>query len=119
MGFCRRSALRASMIAATLGLGLVTAPASVCLAQTADSPDQVMIQQFAVQDATLQSAINMLRIQTGVDIVLMPSDKPYGLVNATLTNKPLDTVLKLMAQSAGAAVRLEAGVYTIGPKDEI
>jgi general secretion pathway protein D len=118
MGLGRRSASRVGLLAA-LGLGLVISTGLRSAADDVDSPGQIMIQQFAVQDATLQSAINFLRLQTGIDIILLPSEKPYGLVNATLSNKPLDVVLKHMVASAGAAVKYEAGVYTIGPKEEI
>ncbi len=75
-----------------------------------------IVKQIDLTDANLQSAINLLRLQTGIDIVIEASDHPYGRVTLSLTNMPIDQVLKLMCDAAGASFKKEGDVYLIGPK---
>jgi general secretion pathway protein D len=116
MGFRKRSAgLTAGALALTMGLGLLAASPSVCRAQEA-SVGQRTVQHIDLVAADLIQAIQLLKQQTGAEIVLLHSDKPYAPVTLTLHDKSLDVVLKHMARNAGASVTIEDGIYVIGPK---
>ncbi len=82
-------------------------------ATTTNSQSRVRID---LVNADLRQAISLLRQQTGADFVIESSDKPYGKVTLSLDNQPLDEVLKLMCESAGASLKVENGIYFIGPK---
>jgi general secretion pathway protein D len=78
----------------------------------------MVVQRVDLVDADLQAAVRMLMAQTGVEIVIEASDKPYGRINLMLEKRPLDTVLQMICRAAGASVRTEGGVYVIGAKDK-
>jgi general secretion pathway protein D len=116
MGFSSRSAgLTAGALALTMGLGMLTVAPSVCHAQEA-SIGQRIVQHIDLVEADLTRAVKMLQAQTGAEIVILSSDKPYAPVTLMLQNKSLDVVLKQMARVAGASVELDGGIYVIGPK---
>lgn len=108
-------------VAVTLGIGLLAANPLRCAAQDGSNAPligQTTIPQVNIVDADLRSAVNILKTTYGIDVVLEnPGDKPYGLVNVSLSNRPVDFVLRRIASSAGAFVRFEDGVYVIGPED--
>src|SRR5262249_50644674 len=99
-----------------MGIGLMCSSARVCLAQN-DKPGDIIVQRVDIVDADLQQAIALLKVQTGVEIIIESSEKPYGRVTMTLTNRPLEYVLNKMCSGAGASCRVENGVYIVGPKD--
>lgn len=77
---------------------------------------QTVIPVVNISDADLNAVANALRQQYGVDVVVMPAGKrPYNLVNLSLCNKTADFALRMVARSAGARIRLENSIYTIGP----
>ena len=115
MGLRSRSAGLVGALAATYALVIVGFGSSVAYAQE-PSAGQMIVQRVDLVDADLQAAVRMLMAQTGVEIVIEASDKPYGRVNLMLEKKPLDTVLQMICRAAGASVRTEGGVYVIGPK---
>jgi general secretion pathway protein D len=117
MGFCSRSAgLTVGAVAVTMGLGIIAATPSVSYAQD-NTVGQKIVPTINITNADLNSVVTMLKQQFSIDIVTEPGTAPYGLVNVSLTDKPIETVLKYVAMSAGAALRFEDGIYTIGPKD--
>jgi type II secretory pathway component GspD/PulD (secretin) len=113
----RSSGLMMGILTVAVVLGLLAGPAALCRAQDAN-PGQTIVSRVDLADADLQQAVNLLMAQTGVNIVIEASDKPYRRVNATLTNLPLDKVLRYICRSAGASLRMEDGIYVIGPKEE-
>jgi len=119
MSFRSRSlGVAAGTVALSLGLGLLAGPSTCAAQDTAREPlvGQSIVPQVNIVDADLRSAVNILRTTYGIDVVLeQPADKPYGLVNVSLANKPVDFVLRRIAKSAGASIRFEDGVYIIGP----
>ncbi len=115
MGLRSRSASSVWALAATYALVIVGFGSSAARAQESNA-GHMIVQRVDLVDADLQAAIRMLMAQTGVEIVIEASDKPYGRVNLMLEKKPLDTVLQMICRAAGASVRTEGGVYVIGPK---
>src|SRR5579862_7789420 len=116
----RFASLMIGALAITVEAGLMTGLAGICHAQAQDTdPGQKIVKEVHLSNADLQAAISLVQKDTGVEIVIEPSDKPYGPVNLSLDNRTLDFVLKAMAKSAGASVRYESGVYIIGPKDAV
>ena len=114
MGFGRRST---GLLSLSLVAGLVlSGPVRMAAAQEASMAAPVMVNRVDLVDADLQAAVRMLMAQTGVEIVIESSDKPYGRVNLTLEKKSLSSVLNMICLAAGASVRQEGGVYVIGPK---
>lgn len=76
-----------------------------------------LIPNVSISDADLKTSINRLKAQMGIEIVLEePAGKSYGIVNVTLTNRSFDYVLNKVAASAGAVLRVENGIYVVGPK---
>lgn len=117
MRYCGHSAsLMVAALTLALGFGTLCAAPSAARAQEQASTDLIVNRVYLV-DADLQAAIRMLTQQTGAEIVIESSDKPYGRVNLTLDRKPLDTVLSLICRAAGASLRHENGVYVVGPRD--
>lgn len=117
----RSASLAVGTAALTLSIGLLAGlPVSGFAQEASTAAGQTLIPQVSIADADLRSAITMLKAQTGIDIVLeQPGDTAYGLVNVTLTNRSLDFVLRRIAGSAGADVRVEDGVYVVGPKGAV
>lgn len=115
MGHRSRSASWRWALAATLALAIGLSQSGPALAQeTANG--QMIVQRVDLVDADLQAAVRMLMAQTGAEIVIEASDRPYGRVNLTLEKKPLETVLQMICRAAGASLRNEGGIYIIGPK---
>src|SRR2546423_8989141 len=116
MGYRGRSAgLITGIMAVTTGLALLGLPSRACRAQ--DNPGQTIVSRVDLVEADLQQAIQLLKAQTGIEIMIASSEKPYGRITMTITNRPLDFVLNQMCRLAGAAVRVEKGVYVVGPKE--
>src|ERR1043166_6788900 len=103
MGYRGRSAgLATGFFVVAMGIGLICSSSRPCVAQN-DKPGDIIVQRVDIVDADLQQAIALLKVQTGVEIIIESSDKPYGRVTMTLTNKPLDFVLTKMCTGAGAS----------------
>lgn len=115
MGFRSWSASGKWLLAATLALAVFIRGGAVAQAQEAPA-GQLIVQRVDLVDADLQAAVRMLMAQTGAEIVIEASDKPYGRVNLMLEKKPLETVLQMICRAAGASLRVDGGVYIIGPR---
>ena len=114
MSLINRLSRVATLTAAVSCCGLLTAAAANAQAETGSVP---VVKKLQLVGADLQTAINMLMQQTGESIIFEPSDKPYGPVTLTLTDKPLDKAIEYIARNAGAqASRLADGTYVVGPK---
>jgi general secretion pathway protein D len=115
----RSAGLMAGTVALAMGVGFSVICPVACAAQDGARETlagQAVIPQVNIVDADLSSAVNILKTTYGIDVILEPSaDKPYGRVNVSLTNKSVDLVLKSIARTAGASVRIEDGVYVVGP----
>ena len=114
MSLINRLSRVATLTAAVSCCGILTAAAANAQAETGSVP---VVKKLQLVGAELQTAINLLMQQTGASIIFEPSDKPYGLVTVTISDKPLDKAIEYIARSAGAqATRLEDGTYVMGPK---
>jgi type II secretory pathway component HofQ len=114
----RYTGLTVSVFVVAMMAGLLITPAVRSWARdNPTDPGQKIVTRIELLDADLQTAVNMLSRDTGVDIVIEKSDLAYKPVSVNLRDKPLDTVLRLICRSAGASLRLEQGVYIIGPKE--
>src|SRR5687768_329426 len=103
---------------AALALGIILAAGSLApVSAQATNPGERIVKSIDIVNADLHHAVQLLKAQTGIDIVIEANNKPYGPVNVTLTDKPLADVLRLVCQSAGAAFREESGIFVIGPQD--
>ncbi|MDE2126699.1 MAG: hypothetical protein KGJ62_08925 [Armatimonadetes bacterium] len=69
-----------------------------------------------LSNAPLNVATKLIMQKTGISIVFIHSDTPYGNVTLSVKNQPARDVLKLMAKSAGADMWEANGVFFIGPK---
>src|SRR5579884_999834 len=67
-------------------------------------------------DTPLPIAIKLIEQHSGINIVFLHPDSPYGTVTLSVKDKPVSEVLHLIAQSAGADLWEEDGIYYIGPK---
>lgn len=121
MNLRARSAGPAAMaFVALLLVGLVAISMPRCWAEDSTTdPGQRIVTRIELLEADLLTAVNMLSRDTGVDIVIEKDDLAYKPVSVNLRDKPLDTVLRFICRSAGASLRLEHGVYIIGPKDAV
>lgn len=116
----RFAGLAATAFVASMLVGLVTTSTPRCWAEDiAADPGQRIVTRIELLEADLLTAVNMLSRDTGVDIVIEKDELAYKPVSVNLRDKPLDTVLRFICRSAGASVRLEQGVYIIGPKDAV
>jgi general secretion pathway protein D len=113
IGRTRQSLL--SIIAAGMALALIPA---VSQAQEA-TPGKINVSRVDLVGADLYAAVNLLKQQTGVEIVIESSDRPYGNVTMTLLDKPLEFVLSQMCRAAGAYLRTENGVFIIGSQPQV
>lgn len=127
MGFRRtqsQRALQAGVTTAVCGLitlgGLPTAPPSLAgyglMPAQADaglaSPDKTVT--IDITSADIFTVVNMLKRQTGMDIVIQDEGRPFGKVNVLLNHAPFDKALRTIAMAANATVqRNEDGVYVI------
>ncbi len=106
--------------AAALGTLLGVLSLSLIAVAPASGDDSAVgkkiVNSINLVEADLRSAIRLLMQQTGAEIVIEHSDKPYSTVSLTLDRKPLVTVLNAMCRSAGASLREENGVYYVGPR---
>src|SRR5687768_4508222 len=104
--------------AAALALGVILAAGSlVPVSAQATNPGERIVKSIDLVNADLNLAVQLLKSETGIEIVIEANNKPYGAVNLTLTDKPLAEVLRRICQSAGAAFREESGIFVIGPQD--
>jgi len=67
-------------------------------------------------NARLQDALRITELKTGINYVLTNPSLQYTNITLTLTNKPVDVVLKQIAIAAGADFWQEGGIFYIGPK---
>ncbi|HSV75247.1 MAG TPA: secretin N-terminal domain-containing protein [Chthonomonadales bacterium] len=113
---CRTASLMCGSAAAALALGLASFATPARAQETTADPRQTVVARINLAGADLRAAVQLLMSQTGAEIVVESSDRPYGRVDINLENKPLETVLRLMCLSAGASLRTENGVFVIGPR---
>ncbi len=67
-------------------------------------------------EAPLKAAIRLVEQKTGIDVVVQSGSNVSGTVTLSVKDKPINEVLKLMANSAGADFWELNGVYYFGPK---
>ena len=67
-------------------------------------------------EARLQDALRIVEVKTGINYVLTNPNLQYNKITLTLTGKPVDVVLKLIALAGGADFWQDAGICYIGPK---
>src|SRR5437763_1493380 len=92
---------------AKLALGAVMAAtivAPVTSAVAQQVPDQVRI-SVDLQGADLVSATRVLMSKAGLQVVVEPSDVPFGRVTLKLTDMPAEDVIRYMCDAAGAFFR--------------
>ncbi|MCS6776463.1 MAG: type II and III secretion system protein [Chloroherpetonaceae bacterium] len=74
------------------------------------------IEQLELTDAPLVTAIKLIKQKTGINLVFINQGQQYGTVTLSVRQKPVEEVLRLMAQSAGADLWEENGIFFIGPQ---
>src|SRR5882724_4755273 len=67
-------------------------------------------------EAPLQHALRIVEQRTGINYVLTNPNLQYNKITLTLSNKPVDVVLRQIALAAGADFWQDAGICYIGPK---
>ena len=67
-------------------------------------------------EAQLPVAVKMLRQKTGIEIIIINQANAYNTVSLSLRDKPVGSVLRLMAEAANADFWQKDGVFFIGPK---
>jgi type II secretory pathway component GspD/PulD (secretin) len=67
-------------------------------------------------ESPLKAAIRLVEQKTGISVVVQGGSSLSGTVTLTVKNKPINEVLKLMANAAGADFWEADGVYFFGPK---
>jgi len=67
-------------------------------------------------ESPLKAAIRLVEQKTGINVVVQGGSSINGNVTLSVKNQPINTVLKLMADSAGADFWELDGVYYFGPK---
>lgn len=113
-----------NVLVGLLALSFHLLPARPCRAQytppRTSGPGEIgemIVQSFQCKDAELVTVINLLRAQTGAEIIIIePSVKPYGHVTLDLKGRSLNVVMEQMCLAAGAALQVLDGVFIIGPK---
>jgi hypothetical protein len=78
---------------------------------------RVIVKRVDLLDADLQYAVGLLRQMTGVQILIQPTDRPYGRVTLSIENRTLDQILRNVCRSAGASLSVQDDRYVIAPKD--
>jgi len=81
--------------------------------------DKFIVRRVELQEADFRDAIQMLRLQTGANIVLGVGERPYRRITMRLENRPFLLILKKMCRAAGASLRREGSTYMIGPKGDL
>ena len=105
------TALSASLLAG----GGVTARAQGTSPRSEDPVvSEAVLKDVNLVGAPLSVALNLIRQQTHIDLVLKQGQ--YDRVNVSISQKPVSDALRLVAASAGADLWYENGVYFIGPK---
>ena len=110
------ASLSKGIAAAALGLILAAGSTAPGNAQ-AISPGERLVDRVDFIDADLAQAIQALKAQTGIEIVIESSDKPYKSVTLSLNKRPLVEVLRIMCEAANASFREEGGIFVISPRD--
>ncbi len=87
-------------------------PAGQKAAQVRNNP----LLDVELNDTSLPAAIAIIRQQLKCSFVFHNDKSEYGKVTLSVKGKPVGDVLKLIADSAGADIWQEDGVYHIGPK---
>ena len=67
-------------------------------------------------ESPLKAAIRLVEQKTGINVVVQSGSSVSGTVTLSVKDKPVNEVLKLMANSAGADFWELNGVYYFGPK---
>jgi len=67
-------------------------------------------------ESPLKAAIRLVEQKTGINVVVQGGSSLNGTVTLSVKNQPISTVLKNMAESAGADFWELDGVYYFGPK---
>lgn len=67
-------------------------------------------------ESPLKAAIRLVEQKTGINVVVQGGNALTGTVTLSVKDKPINEVLKLMANAAGADFWEQDGVYFFGPK---
>ncbi len=67
-------------------------------------------------ESPLKAAIRLVEQKTGINVVVRGGGGEFGNVTLSVKDKPINTVLKLMAESANADFWEQDGVFYFGPK---
>ncbi len=67
-------------------------------------------------ESPLRAAIRLVEQKTGINVLVRGGSADFGNVTLSVKDKSISTVLKLMAESAGADFWEQDGVYFFGPK---
>jgi general secretion pathway protein D len=117
----RQSGRRALAAACTLAAPLVIATAQpVCAQQASPAANGEPLVTLDVRGARLDQAVLALTSGNRLNNIVFknPKNKEFALVTVRLTDQPLGVVLKQLADSAGAVLKEEDGIYVLTAADE-
>ena len=69
-----------------------------------------------LKDVRLQEALSVIKQRTGISLVYVSSDFKFNRITLSLTNKPVDMTLKMIAIASGADFWKEGDIYFFGAK---
>ena len=107
---------------ATIGAALVVGGGQRSLAQDDSVQGQALSSALntpvtvELDHALLSVALKLIHQRTGINIVVVNAAYKYDRVSLSLQNRPVNEVLSLIAESAGADLWQKDGIYFIGPK---
>lgn len=110
----RRLATTAVAGASLLMAGSLAAHAQQGTAPAEDSSAlEAQLKNVDLVDSPLPLALRLVAQQTHVEYVLLPGN--YRRIQVSISRKPVSEALKIIAQSAGAELWQESGIFFIGP----
>ncbi|MCW5937826.1 MAG: hypothetical protein KIT11_11035 [Fimbriimonadaceae bacterium] len=106
--------MRLGTLAKRLGLGLL-ALATVTQAAWAQEVDPLSKRvDLMLRNADLQSAVQALTIQTGIQFIIEPGEQEFKLIDVQLSQRTAEEAIRYVCQAAGAwAEKDENGVFII------
>src|SRR5437588_8598102 len=109
--------MRFSWAKVALGAVIGAAFAAPVASAVAQQPPELVRITIHLKDADLLAATQVLMQKAGLQMVVEPSDKPFGRITLDLTDMPAEDVVRYMCQAAGAYFRRdENGVYILSHK---
>ncbi len=90
-----------------------------CKGLVSDCATPIIIDNYKVQDVTLEAAIEAVRVKTGVNIILkgVPPEKRLKKVSLDLHDVPLTFIIESLCKLSDLRMKVEPLAFVIEPKD--